>query len=146
MEDTARLSSKEIHWTPQAEDWRGSLQDLEGGFLNFKDGRAEFVNPSVKDFLDTTVIQNIEHFNDLLSAASRFEQVVVLWNLAMSERGEQLQARIKKSPEKLVSAMTQNLLKPHEERVGPGVQVRRVDGPEVNWYAYRTVDTRSTDS
>jgi hypothetical protein len=142
--------AKKYNWKTHAEDWRRSLQDLEGGFLNFKDQHAQFVNPSVKDFLDTTVIRNIEHFNDLLSAASRFEQVVVLWSLAMSEKGEQLQMRVRKSPERLVSAMTQNLLKPHEQRVGPGgYKVRRLDvDPEVRLRTLISVadETRSMDA
>ena len=38
-----------------AEDWHSSLQELEGGFLVFKNRIAKFVNPSLKDFLDAVL-------------------------------------------------------------------------------------------
>jgi len=126
--------SKKYNWKTAAEDWRQSLQDLEGGFLNFKDQHAEFVNPSVKDFLDTVLTQNVDHYNDLLAAACRFEQVVVLWNLVTSPKGKPLLEQITRSPDHVLSAMSQNLQRPHDETdLGAGgYTIRQLDvGPEL---------------
>jgi hypothetical protein len=100
-----------------AEDWRQALRDLEGGFLTFDRGQASFVNPSVKDFLDTSLTSDTEHLGDLLSTASLFDQVVSAWSLVRSPKGTQLQDRFKRSPEQLVQAISQNLQKPFEEKV-----------------------------
>ena len=112
--------SIKYNWKRAAEDWRRSLQDLEGGFLVFQQRRAKFVNPSVKDFLDTTLINDPEHLDDLLTAACRFEQVVNIWSLAQSEKGSLLRAQVKQAPTGLVEAISLNLKQPHEQRIDFG--------------------------
>jgi hypothetical protein len=124
--------AKKYNCRTAAEDWRQSLQDLEGGFLNFKDEHAEFVNPSVKDFLDMVMTQSVDHYNDLLASSCRFEQVVVLWNLVTSPKGKSLLARITRSPDLVLSAMSQNLQRPHEETGSGGYAIRQLDArPEL---------------
>ena len=49
------------------EDWRHSLQELEGGFLVFERGEATFINPSVKDYLDSALVSDAEYVDDLLA-------------------------------------------------------------------------------
>ena len=109
--------AKKYNWKTAAEDWRRALQDLEGGFLVYNDGAASFVNPSVKDFLDTTLSNDTEHLDDLLSAACLFDQVVCVWSLVRSPKGKHLQGRFKQSPQKLMEAVSQNIEKPHEEKI-----------------------------
>ena len=95
--------------------------------------------------------QNIDHYNDLLSAACRFEQIVTMWNLVTSQRGAPLLARIARSPDHLLSAMTQNFLGPPEEKtnVGSGgYSIRRLDSrPELKLRTLISVAdrTRSPD-
>jgi hypothetical protein len=115
--------ARKYNWQRAAEDWRRSLQDLEGGFLTFNYGVASFVNPSVKDFLDTTLTSDTEHLDDLLSTTCFFDQIVSIWSLAESEKGSQIQKRFQQSPEQLMTAANQNLQKPHQQRieVGEGV-------------------------
>jgi hypothetical protein len=108
---------------------------LEGGFLSFKNGNAAFVNPSVKDFLDATIAQDIEHLDDLLSGSCLFEQIVNIWNLVGSEKGSQIQQSLLQSPGKLIAAITRNLHSPHELKIrydGGGIGTRPRDvRPEV---------------
>ena len=108
------------NWMRAPEDWRRSLQDLEGGFLLFKNQHASFVNPSVKDFLDTTLTCDAEHLDDLLSAACLFEQIVNVWSLAKSEKGTPIRSRLQQSPERLTAAISQNLQGPHEQKINFG--------------------------
>ena len=119
--------AKKYNWKRTAEDWRRTLHDLEGGFLVFKDRKAAFVNPSVKDFLDTTLVNDTEHLDDLLSAACLFEQIVSIWSLATSEKGGRIHQRFQRSPEQIMGAIRKNLERPHEEtiRFGEGVSATR---------------------
>jgi hypothetical protein len=127
--------SKKYNWKTAPEDWRRSLQDLEGGFVNFAHGHISFVNPSVRDFLESTLICDTDHFEDLLSSACLFEQIVNVWSLIKSDKGKQLRASIAKSPSLLLKAVihTQNNL--HEESVQMGagtVGTRELDvRPEI---------------
>ena len=115
-----RHRAKKYNWRMAAEDWRQALRNLEGGFLTFDRGKAFFVNPSVKDFLDMTLSSDTDHLDDLLSTACLFDQVVCLWSLVKSPKGTQLQSRFKRSPQQLVQAISQNLQKPFEEKVDLG--------------------------
>jgi hypothetical protein len=109
------------NWKTAAEDWRRSLQDLEGGFISFTGGKfgvpmgASFVNPSVKDFLDATLVSDVDHLDDLLAATNTFEQVVNLWALVISDKGGQLQKRFESSPEKLMEVVSAILPRPPVE-------------------------------
>lgn len=109
--------AKKYNWKTAAEDWRRSLQDLEGGFLTFNRGKAAFVNPSVKDFLDSMLTRDTDHLDDLLLASCSFEQVATIWSLATSEKGERLRGMFRESPGQLIGAIGQNLQNPHEEKV-----------------------------
>ena len=118
-----------------AGDWRCALQDLEGGFLKYELRTAKFVNPSVRDFLDLTVATDTQHFEDVLAAACRFEQVVRLWSLASSKRGRHLRDRLAEAPEQIIGAVNANLNRAHEQRlhfgeVGYGIRKKDTQ-PEI---------------
>jgi hypothetical protein len=127
--------ARKYNWRTAAEDWRQALRDLEGGFLKFDNGEASFVNPSVKDFLDTKLSSDTEHLDDLLSTACRFDQIICLWSLVRSPKGKCLQERFERSPRQMVEAVSKNLQKPHEERIhfeGGAYGTRKIDArPEV---------------
>jgi hypothetical protein len=112
--------AKKYNLKRSAEGWRRSLQDLEGGFLAFKDRQAAFVNPSVRDFLDSAIASDTEHVDDLLSAACFFEQIVSIWALAASEKGDQIQRRFQESPQLLIVAISHNLKNPHAQKIKLG--------------------------
>lgn len=132
-----RSRAKRHNWKTAAEEWRQSLRELESSFLTFENREASFVNPSVKDFLDSKLISDSEHLDDLLSAACKFDQIVNIWNLATSEKGRDLRVHLGKSGEQLRCAISSNLAKPHEETIGQGNgghihASRRIDArPEV---------------
>jgi hypothetical protein len=126
--------ARKYNWKGAPEDFRRALQDLEGGFLKFERRRAAFVNPSVKDFLDAMLGSDAENGEDLLAAARSFEQIVNIWSLAQSDKGKELQLRLKRSPEQLMAAIEYNLQHPHEERTEEegSVGVREIDvRPEI---------------
>ena len=77
------------HLAAAPEDFRKSLQDLEGGFLSIRIPRLSFlpadeigfINPSVKDFFDGALVADKANLEDLLASAIYFDQVVHLWTL-----------------------------------------------------------------
>lgn len=98
----------------QPHEWRQALHELEGGFLEYDDGTATFINPSVKDFLNTTLATDFEHLDDLLTSARQFNQVLTIWALAISDKGTPLQEYLRREPRRLLDAATQHLGKPYE--------------------------------
>src|SRR5262249_12852796 len=109
--------SRRYNWKTAPEDWRPSLQELEGGLVRLDNGQVSFVNPSVKDFLESTLICDTDHLDDLLSTAGLFEQVVNVWSLVKSEKGRPLQRHIAQSPGLLLRAITHTQNNLYEERV-----------------------------
>lgn len=99
-----------------AEDWRAALQELEGGFLALPPGKAMFVNPSVKDFLDETFIAHLDHALDVLASAERFQPIGELWALAASDKGAELRQRLSAQPGPLVEAIERVLRGPSTGR------------------------------
>lgn len=123
--------AKKYNWQTAPRDWRRSLQELEGGFLAFEMGDASFVNPSVKDFFDSIVVADVEHIDDILSSACLFEQVVHIWSLSGSEKGDALRGRFNQSPQHLVQAVKENLRKPHQKTIDTGRGARETVGRDV---------------
>jgi hypothetical protein len=117
-----QLRARKYNWKTAPEDWRRSLQDLEGGFLKFESQKAAFVNPSVRDFFDTVLASDTDHLEDVLSAACFFEQVVNVWSLAKSEKGKHLRQQLRGLPDQLIAAVNQNLNTPYEQNVSVGPQ------------------------
>jgi hypothetical protein len=159
LEETWRVLHQERaakhHWRTAAEDWRRSLQDLEGGFIVFQTPsvhwglpqKASFVNPSVKDFLDVTLIADTEHLDDVLSAASSFEQIVNLWSLAVSEKGTWPQERFLRFSRELLVAAERLLPRSHVVvvQLAPVVQGKRTQDvrPEIKLKTLISVASRT---
>jgi hypothetical protein len=69
-------------------DFRSALQELDGAFLSYRSGRAEFINPSIRDFMAEVICRTPAIAFDLAGSAIRFKQITSLWSLA-TERGGQ---------------------------------------------------------
>ncbi|MBP0495751.1 restriction endonuclease [Pararoseomonas indoligenes] len=124
-----RHRSARYNFTSSAEDWQKALAELEGGFLSFIDGRATFVNPSVRDFFDETLCAHPEHARDLLTAAQRFRTVLGIWRLAAGDRGGRLLGYLARQPGLLEDAVERTWgLADKADRGGPaaiGVDVSK---------------------
>ncbi len=129
LEDELRPAWAELHryraaryqFSSAAEDWRASLQELEGSFLSLPQGQATFVNPSVKDFFDATLCQHSDHALDVLSSTQQFRPVAKLWALASSEKGGQLRQCLAAQPGCLVEAIERTLDGPSAVKLPTGV-------------------------
>lgn len=69
-------------------DFRAALLELDGAFLSYRSGRAEFINPSIRDFAAGVICRTPAIAFDIASSAVRFKQLTSLWRLAI-ERNDQ---------------------------------------------------------
>ncbi|MDA7988570.1 MAG: restriction endonuclease [Alphaproteobacteria bacterium] len=65
-----------------ANEFYGALRDLDGGFLMYRWGHVNFLNPSVREFIASIIIDNRDTAEDLLRSSISFNQVIALWKLA----------------------------------------------------------------
>lgn len=65
-----------------AGEFRRALQELDGAFLSYSSNHASFLNPSVREFVASVIVSDRDTAEDLLASATRFRQVVALWELA----------------------------------------------------------------
>jgi hypothetical protein len=61
--------------------FRAALKDLEGSFLKTGPISAEFLNPSVKDFLNSVVGESVDQASDFLNSLRYVTQLRTLWAL-----------------------------------------------------------------
>ena len=88
-----------------AGDFRAALQELDGAFLSYRSGRAEFINPSIRDFAAGVICRTPAMAFDLSADAIRFMQVANLWNLAVERDDRPLRAAIAADAARLRSHM-----------------------------------------
>lgn len=69
-------------------DFRAALQELDGAFLSYRSGRAQFINPSIRDFAAGVICRTPAIAFDIAGSAVRFKQITSLWTLA-TERDDQ---------------------------------------------------------
>ncbi|MHB1757275.1 MAG: nSTAND3 domain-containing NTPase [Leptospirillum sp.] len=63
-------------------DFRKSLMELDGAFLSYSVERADYINPSVREFVASVISDDSDTVEDILNSAVRFEQVVNIWKLS----------------------------------------------------------------
>lgn len=85
-----RHSSMKYNRRIAPSDFRTSLQELEGAFLSYNSGRASYLNPSVREFVASVILDNREVAEDLLDSATRFRQIVSLWRLSTAHPNSEL--------------------------------------------------------
>lgn len=75
-------------------DFRAALQELDGAFLSYRSGHAEFINPSIRDFAAGVICRSPAIAFDLAADAIRFKQVSNIWDLAIDRDDQPLLAAI----------------------------------------------------
>jgi hypothetical protein len=105
-------------------EFKRALKELDGAFLQFGRNEAEFLNPSIKDFISSLLCNQSALAVDLMGTAQRFEQVTRLWELSVSEHGEELLKALL-SREETVTTILRSLL---PESVVRETVVERFDG------------------
>jgi hypothetical protein len=98
--------------------YRRALEELDGGFLSYRQGNADYINPSVKDFVGTEISKDLDSAEDLLNSAIRVRQISNLWDLFTAKHSNTLTKLIQRYPDILNKAMNRALRSPwmHWER------------------------------
>lgn len=103
-----------------AGEFRKALQELDGAFLSYSSNHASFLNPSIREFIASVIAGDRDTAEDLFASASRFKQVVALWELAQAH------------PEKALATV----LKAEQDLLFD-VLVRLLPGPSFRWEKMR---------
>lgn len=77
--------STKYHYSYSPYDFRNSIKELDGNFVKTQQSRSiiicEFYNPSIRDFLETHITNNLSDFHELLQSAVFPDQILSLWKL-----------------------------------------------------------------
>lgn len=81
-----------IHWAEKyngtlvADEFHTALQELDGAFLTFSRDRVNFLNPTIREFVESVIVGNRDFAKDLLLSANYFRQISILWHLAKAQK------------------------------------------------------------
>lgn len=78
----ARLHAVVLRRTNQQDvpaAWRTAMKELEGSFIEIRDGVVDFLNPSLRDFMASVLNEDPDIAVDILTSATRFHQLERLW-------------------------------------------------------------------
>lgn len=91
-----------------AGDFHSALQELDGAFLSYRSGHATFLNPSIRDLTSGVIYRTPALALGILADATRFKQVMNLWDLATERQEQPLMAALRANA---------SLLRTHVERL-----------------------------
>jgi hypothetical protein len=98
----------------QPDAYRDALKELDGSFLRYRDGSAHFLNPSVRDFLQTILANSEDRLADILSSATRFGQAAMLWDHGGEENAfVELRAFLRRNHGRFLTALIRLITGPH---------------------------------
>ncbi|TBG89352.1 hypothetical protein ELG67_09750 [Rhizobium leguminosarum] len=105
--------SRKYNFSTTPHDFRRALDELEGSFINIKNQRITFANPSIHDFVDNLIRGSEEHINDQLDSAIRFVQPQHLFDLANERSSPALAATMADYSPRLFTCLQRVLYGPH---------------------------------
>lgn len=97
-------------------DFREALQELDGAFLNYLDGRVSYLNPSVREFVASVILSDWEVAEDFFASAIRFKQIVNIWKTSGEMADSTLRLLLISKPDLLSTA-----------------SLRLLNGPQTRW-------------
>jgi hypothetical protein len=69
-------------------DFRRALQELDGSFLRYAMGTANFINPSIREFIASEISGDRDTVEDLVMSSVRFKQITNLSMLTAAQQRE----------------------------------------------------------
>jgi len=88
-----------------AGDFRKALQEVDGAFVSYSRDRASFLNPSIREFVASTISDHRETAEDLIDSAIRFEQLAALWKLSTARADSELARFLSESLEPFLRSL-----------------------------------------
>lgn len=94
-------------------DFRRALDELEGSFISIYDQEIDFLNPSIREVIETLFRTNTDHVADVIFAAARFDQVISFWKLSSERPSDGLTPATLASMPSVPAALKRLLHSPH---------------------------------
>jgi Novel STAND NTPase 3/Restriction endonuclease len=76
------LTAQKYNRPAGPKDYSNALKELDNAFATYRGGRADFLNPSVREMVAAEVCATPEFVLDVVASASRFQQITSLLELA----------------------------------------------------------------
>jgi hypothetical protein len=96
-----------------ARDYGRALKELDNAFVSYQKGRAEFLNPSVRDMIAAEIREYPELGLDVIAGACRFQQITAIVDLARLDGNSTLQRTLIQNVTVVVGGITRLLRTPH---------------------------------
>jgi hypothetical protein len=65
------LKSRKYNYPTKASDFKRALNELESSFVKISDQKVSFLNPSIRDFMQSLFQSNGDYARDVIDAARR---------------------------------------------------------------------------
>jgi hypothetical protein len=104
--------STKYNFSTSARDFRRALSDLEGSFIKIDGQRIDFINPSIRDFVENLFRSHKEHVLDIVESAVRFSQITGFRDLDEEKSSPALKEVLAPSDE-VVAALQRVMNSPH---------------------------------
>lgn len=95
--------SAKYNFATSPRDFRRALSDLEGSFIKIDETRVDFLNPSIRDFIENLIRDHKEYVVDLVESASLFSQITSVYQLAEERSSPELHDFLAPAPTVLAS-------------------------------------------
>ena len=115
-----RHRSEKYNQQIRAGDFDRALAELDGSFLLYKGLRVDFLNPSVREFVGSTIGRDRDTAEDVLLSTVKFRQVVGLSNLAQVDGRGVLSTVLRDNEDLLFDVLMPLLRGPVTERIELG--------------------------
>jgi hypothetical protein len=76
------LAAQKYNFGTSPNDYLSALKEVDNAFTTYRRGRADFLNPSVREMVAAEISAAPEMVLDLLTSACRFQQLATLFQLA----------------------------------------------------------------
>lgn len=95
-----------------------ALKELEGSFVSILNYGQDirFQNPSVRDFLQSWLTQNLDLALSIFASAISFEQIDTVWEILQDEESSVISEFLKRHSDELLTAVERVLDQPHVVR------------------------------
>jgi len=78
------FASRKYNFSRSANDFKNALKELTGSFITIDGRNITFLNPSVRDYIASTLSSSEDYVKDILGSISRIKQIQSLYDLSDS--------------------------------------------------------------
>ena len=96
-----RHTSTKYNFPTSSHDFRQALNELEGSFIEIDRGHVDYLNPSIRDFIENVLSNNRDRAVDLVISTTTFRLIIAIRELWEERETEELRQALTLTPELL---------------------------------------------